>query len=130
MACDVSRAYFYAAGVRPVYAKIVNEHYEPGGEDRCGRLNVSMYGTRDAALNWHQHCKGHLKIIGFAQGRSCPRIFYHAGSNIRVFIRGGDYVASGADASVKWMTKEMKARYECKEHIFGSDKSDESQVNV
>ena len=67
MVCDVSRAYFYALAVRPVYVQIVEEDIEPGDESKCGRLSVSMYGTRDAALNWNQHCRDHLISIGFEQ---------------------------------------------------------------
>ena len=46
---DVSCAYFYAPSRRPVYVKLPEEDDEPG---MCGRLNVSMYGTQDAAANW------------------------------------------------------------------------------
>lgn len=50
MTCDVSRAYPYAPAVRPVYVKIAEEDREPGAEGTCGKLNVSMCGTRDAAF--------------------------------------------------------------------------------
>lgn len=128
MVCDVSRACSYAPAIRPVYVRIVDEDHEPGDEDKCGRLNVSMDGTRDTALNWHQHCKGHLEMIGFRQGTSNPCIFYHVDRNIRVFIHGDDYVASGSDLNLKWMAKEMPDKYECKVHILGPDIADESQV--
>ena len=49
--CDVSRECSYAPAVRPVYVKIGDGDSEEGDEQRCGRLNVSMYGARDAALN-------------------------------------------------------------------------------
>ena len=48
MACDVSRAYLNAPAFRSVYVKIVDEDWQEGDEEMCGRLNVSMYGTRDA----------------------------------------------------------------------------------
>ena len=48
---DVSRACFYAPSVRPVYVKISEEDHGEGDEHRCGRLNISMHGTRDAALS-------------------------------------------------------------------------------
>ena len=50
MYADVSRAYFYARAVRPVYVKIPPEDTEEGDEARCGKLLMSMYGTRKAAL--------------------------------------------------------------------------------
>ena len=46
---DVKRAYFYAPAKRDVYVKLPPEDFEEG---MCGKLVKSMYGTRDAALNW------------------------------------------------------------------------------
>ena len=57
MSYDVSRAYFYEAVIRLICVKIVDENYESGDEDRCDRLNTSMYDIRDAALNLHQYYK-------------------------------------------------------------------------
>ena len=42
MYADVSRAYFYAKAVRPVYVKLPEEDMEPGDEGKCGRLRMSM----------------------------------------------------------------------------------------
>ena len=51
MVNDVSRAFFHAKARRSVYVQIADEDKAPGDEKRCGRLNYSMYGTRDAAQN-------------------------------------------------------------------------------
>ena len=51
MYADVSRAYFYAKAVRAVYVKLPEEDQEEGDAGKCGRLKMSMYGTRDAAFN-------------------------------------------------------------------------------
>ena len=48
---DVSRAYFYAKAVRPVFFVLPAEYQLPGEEDMVGELYMSMYGTRDAAQN-------------------------------------------------------------------------------
>ena len=37
MYADVSRAYFYAKGVRPVYVRLPEEEMAEGGESRCGK---------------------------------------------------------------------------------------------
>ena len=52
MSIDVKRAYFYAPARRPVYIEIPIEDYEDGDEMMVGKLNLSLYGTRDAAQNW------------------------------------------------------------------------------
>ena len=51
---DVRRAYFYAKAVRNVFVKLAPEDTGPGEEEMCGELVYSMYGTRDAALNWQR----------------------------------------------------------------------------
>ena len=52
LSIDVSRAYFYAKSIRPVFIQIPVEDRHPGDEGMVGRLNLSLYGTRDAAQNW------------------------------------------------------------------------------
>ena len=52
MIADVKRAFFHAKARELVYVKLPPEDVEPGEEEMCGRLNFSMYGTRDAAVNW------------------------------------------------------------------------------
>ena len=54
MIADISRAFFYAEAIRPVYVKIPQEAQEPGDDNNCWELKMSLYGTRDAAANWHE----------------------------------------------------------------------------
>ena len=51
MAIDVSRAYFYAESIRPVFIELPKEDRLPTDEGMVGRLNLSLFGTRDAAQN-------------------------------------------------------------------------------
>ena len=46
---DVSRAYFYAPGTRPLFINLPDEDWEEGDEGLVGELQISLYGTRDAA---------------------------------------------------------------------------------
>ena len=54
---DVKRAYFYAPARRPVFVQLPEEDAKPG---ICMRLNVSMYGTRDAPAVWQTFVKNIL----------------------------------------------------------------------
>ena len=49
---DVRRAYCYAPARRRVFVELPPEDYQPIDEHRCGLLQYSLYGTRDAAQNW------------------------------------------------------------------------------
>ena len=52
MATDVKRAYFYAPASRPMYIEVPEEDQVEGEGDVVGELQLSLYGTRDAAVNW------------------------------------------------------------------------------
>ena len=52
---DVRKAHLCAPATREVYIEIPKEDKREGdGDDVCGYLQFSMYGTRDAAKNWSQ----------------------------------------------------------------------------
>ena len=71
---DVVRAYFHARARGKVYVELPEEDWEEG---MCGRLELSMYGTRDAAQNWEEERAEMLIGLGFKQGKYTPCAFYH-----------------------------------------------------
>ena len=64
VSCALSRAYFYAKAVRPVYVRFPADGLEPGDKDRRGKLVMSMYGTRTGALNWAMEYGEALRAAG------------------------------------------------------------------
>ena len=72
---DVSRAFFMAPAKRLVYVELPAE--DKGEGDMVGRLNFSMYGTRDAAQNWAEECANTMTKIGFERGTSSACLFAH-----------------------------------------------------
>ena len=58
---DVRRAYFHAKCRRDVYIRLPEEDHQEG---MCGKLGMSMYGTRDAAQNWEEEYMEFLTSIG------------------------------------------------------------------
>ena len=75
MANDVARAYFNAPNLKPTFVDICNEGWEPGDEEMCGELLVSMYGTRPAASNW-QKC--YTDLFGRRRIQSNARLRMHS----------------------------------------------------
>ena len=53
-----------------------------------GELRVSMYGARDAAINWATAYGETLKKAGFVQGKSSACLFYHAAKDVAVMVHG------------------------------------------
>eukprot|EP00974_Lingulodinium_polyedra_P004565 429083-Lingulodinium_polyedra.AAC.1 len=72
---DVSRAYFHADVDRPVLIELPIEDYEDGDEYRVGVLRKSMYGTRDAALNWEREYCRILAEMGLERGKTSGNLF-------------------------------------------------------
>ena len=72
---DVRRAYFYAKASRPIHINIPAEYFCEGDEDKVARLDMSLYGTRDAGLNWFREVTETLLSLGFCQGHASTCYF-------------------------------------------------------
>ena len=130
MTIDVKRAYFYARSRRPVYIEIPIEDFEPGDEDNVAKLNLSLYGTRDAAQNWAKEYTAHLISCGFEIGASTPCHFHHKEKELHVAVHGDDFTVVGPADSLKWLQRKMSDRYETKSEFLGPDSGMEKEIRV
>ena len=127
---DVSRAYFYAPTSRPVYVQLPEEDREPGDENMCGKLRVSMYGTRDAAMNWATEYGETLKKAGFVQGKTSPCLFFHEAKNVAIMVHGDDFVAVGDPANLASTEAALREKYKIKTETLGSAEKDVKEVRI
>ena len=74
---DVKRAYFHARAMRDVYVELPDEEKLRGEGDLVGKLQLCLYGTRNAASNWQETVAEHSESCGFPRGRSTPCVFFH-----------------------------------------------------
>ena len=51
MTINMRQSYFYVPVKRPIFIQIPAEDREAGDKDMIAQLNLSIYGTRDAAQN-------------------------------------------------------------------------------
>ena len=127
---DVSRAFFHAKATREVYVQLPEEDHKPEGERLCGRLNYSMYGTRDAAMNWQAEYSQRLLDNGFRRGDATPCVFYHPDRGIRTLVHGDDYLSVGKPEDFKWMETMLMKKYQIKTQVLGPDEDQARQVKV
>ena len=113
MVNDVSRAYFYARSTRCLYIEVPAEDPE-AHPDLLGRLRLSLYGTRDAALNWQQTLSEHLVENGFVRGVGHPSVFHHPKRKIWTLVHGDDYCIAGPAESLDWMQGILQKKHEIK----------------
>ena len=130
MSVDVRRAYFYAKVTRPVYIEIPVEDRQPGDETMIAKLNLSLYGTRDAAQNWAAEYTGYMTTLGFDVGTATPCSFKHAVKDLYVTVHGDDFTITGPDHELLWLEQRMAEKYEIKTKYLGPDAHHEAEVRV
>ena len=130
MSIDVKRAYFYAKSKLPIFIQIPPEDREPGDENKVGRLNLSLYGTRDAAQNWTQKYTSTLLTAGFRVGRASPCNFFNQRTGVAVTVHGGDFIASGPETGLRELEATLGARCEIKTEFLGPGPGHKQEIRV
>ena len=123
---DVARAYFYAACTRDVYIELPSE--DGAGPDMLGKLNLCLYGTRDAASNWQETLSSHLVSLGFSRSKAFPCVFAHPERDMLTLVHGDDYVTSGSAQDLDWLKLELEKAYEIKTSRVGPGAESEGKV--
>ena len=77
MVNDVARAFFEAKAIRKLCVELPSERPESCGGYNVGLLRQSLYGTRDAAMNWQEEVAREMKNWGFDRGQYNPCLYTH-----------------------------------------------------
>ena len=116
---DVRRAYFYAKVSRDIYVELPAEDPD-AGPDVLGKLELCLYGTRDAAKSWQETLSAQLISVGFVRGVGHPSVFHHVERDIMTLVHGDDYFSSGLQANLDWLEGELAASYEIQTQKIGA----------
>ena len=130
MTIDVRRAYFYAPAQRAVYIQIPAEDREPGDEGMVGRLNLSLYGTRDAAMNWSAEYTRTLESHGFVKGVASPCNFRHPARGIDLTVHGDDFLIVGVHMALRWFKGILEQKYDIKSQILGPELTSCREIKI
>ena len=97
----------------------------------CGRLNKSLYDTRDAAQNWEHAHMEFLESVGFKRGVVSPCIFYNKAREIRVVVHGDDFTVLGNTVELDWFRQQISTRFEVKfRGRLGPGRQDDKSIRV
>ena len=129
MVNDVRRAYFNAKATRDIYVELPEEDVD-FGKDLLGKLELCLYGTRDAAVNWQEALSENLLKAGFVRGIGHTAVFHHPTRDIKVMVHGDDYVSSGFDEDLRWLKTVLEADYEIKTQLIGMPDHDASKGEI
>ena len=85
---------------------------EDAAEGMCGKLNVSLYGTRDAARNWGEKYVKALSELGFVVGKSSPFLFWNEKRDLRSAINEDGITTVDDDATLSWFEQALGRKLE------------------
>ena len=77
---DVSRAFFEAPATRKIAVTLPDEALQPEerGQGMVGVLQMSLYGTRDAAANFQKEVWRLMTRLGFSQSKYDASLYHRA----------------------------------------------------
>lgn len=129
---DISKAYFHAPARRHIYVHVPSESLKPEQIGKvCGRLNYSLYGTRDAATNREAHYTDIFLSAGFRQGVASTCIFRHEARNTRVVIHGDDITILASQSEIDWLVGLLSAQLKVKlRGVLGPGPKDDKQITI
>ena len=122
---DVSRAFFEAAARRKVAVILPDDALEPGEnkDDVVGVLKQSLFGTRDAAVNFQREVKAMMENAGLTQLNYNASLYCNSKTGVRVMVHGDDFVAVGARDEVESFRKQVASRFPLKGKVAGMRKA-------
>ena len=115
---DIGKAYFFAPATRNIFIELPPEDAAPG---MVGMLEKSLYGTRDAAMNWAAAYTSVMLDMGFRKGKSSPCSFVHKEWDICTVVHGDDFLSVGPAENLKKMDTAMRAKFKVKTEVIGPD---------
>ena len=113
MIADVARALFEAKATREVCVELPEEAKteKDRRDDTVALLEKSLYGTRDAALNFQKEVRHFMKSIGFACGRYNVSTYFNKERQLKCLVHGDDFVIEGEKEDILWTKKQMGKRF-------------------
>ena len=89
---------------------------------------MSMYGTRDAALNRALEFGDTLKAAGYEQGKANPCLFDHDDLDVSVMVHGDDFVAVGPDEHLESIKNTLSEKHKIKIEQLGYGGDSKSEI--
>ena len=127
---DVARAFFEAMATRPVCVELPEECEERDEGKNVGKLKMSLYGTRDAAMNWQEEVARQMKKWGFKRGKYNPCLYFHEEWNVKVLVHGDDFVSVGKRSQVNKFKDKLEGRFELKTNIVGKGPDEKKEARI
>lgn len=85
-----------------------------------GRLQKSLYGTRDAPQRRAAEIGATLESLGCRESVSTPSVLVHNVRDLSICLPVGDFGIAGPVADLEWMRGKLEQQYKLKSELVGS----------
>ena len=103
---------------KDIFIELPPGDVEPG---MVGKLEKSLYGTRDAALNWAEAYMKVLIAMGYKKCLSSPCSSHHEGWDMSTVVHGDDFLTEGLANGLIKMNLTSELNFQVKTEIIGPD---------
>ena len=93
-----------------------------------GKLERSLYGTRDAPQIWQEELRGTMEELGYQTCLSNPGMYIHPATGVKALAHVDDVMAIGAKHHLQELQQQLNQKYELKHHILGPGPTDAQEV--
>ena len=84
--------------------------------NQLGKVNFSVYGTRDATTSWQDVLVTHLVGLGFVRGKAHLCMLIYPDLCILATAHGDNYLSAGEIDPLTWREGKLSGKYEIKAH--------------
>ena len=98
-----------------MFIQILAEDRLESDVGKVAQLDLSVYGTGDAAKNWTANYTDFRNGLGFKTGSN----FARRTLEISLTVHGDNFTASASDADLAWLEVCFTKKFECKMQILG-----------
>ena len=124
---DVARAFFEAPVRRMVCVELPPEAAGETEGDVVGHLQMSLYGTRDAAANFQAEVRKFMLGLGYEQSQYSASVFWHRSRQLKTLVHGDDFMTTGSRDNTAWFRRQLEHRFEIKTSVIGGGRSELSE---
>jgi len=91
---------------------------------------MSLYGTRDTAVNFQKEVKELMTKTRYVQGRYNPCTYWHGERDLKTLVHGDDFVTEGSGEEAAWLRARMEERFDIKTKTIGTGKEETKEERI
>jgi len=128
---DISRAHPHSPMRRDVWTELPPEHPASQDKTKCGKLQMTLYGCRDAGQNFEWLVYEICIECGASRGETNPCVYKHVERKVSFYHHGDDFFILGRRQHTIWIKEQISRKLIVKDRgTLGGRRGDLQEINV